>query len=169
MDYDAVGSRTLSSFTQTRDLRSYDTVRFDKNAETTTNALLHLNSHGQPILNFSVRNLLYVSPTQREALEAVQDLARRHKLEVPFQDGDMRFINNLALLHSRDDLKKSPGSDQRYLLRMWLRNEKLGWPIPTELQCDWKKSFEDVQGRGRWDAKVMTEEELYDCDSTKCG
>ena len=99
----------------------------------------------------------------------MQDLARRHKKETPFRNGDMLFVNNLALLHSREAIKKDRGSNTRYLLRMWLRNEELGWPIPTGLQHDWTKTFEDVKGRERWDSKVMTEEELYDNDSTRCG
>ena len=110
-----------------------------------------------------------MNPAQREALQAIQELARQHMLETPFQTGDMRFINNLAMLHSRDAIKEGGDSDKRYLLRLWLRNEALGWPIPAGLQHDWKETFEDAQGRERWDSEVMTEEELYDKSSSKCG
>ena len=148
---------------------TYDIARTDRCAEPTTNALLHLNSKGQPILNFSIRNLLFVSSTQRQALEAVQELAVRHKLETPFVAGDIRFINNLAMLHSRDAFEGGCGSDKRHLLRLWLRNEELGWPIPPGLVPDWKISFEGAQGTERWDLNPMTEDELHKNESSRCG
>ena len=59
-----------------------------------------------------------MTPAQREALEVIQELARHHMLETLFQTGDMRFINNLAMLHSRDAVKEGGDSDKRYLLRL---------------------------------------------------
>jgi hypothetical protein len=61
--------------------------------------------------------------TQREALEAVQEIANRPELvlSMDFQEGDIQLLNNHIMLHARtayvdyDEPKR-----KRHLLRMWI-------------------------------------------------
>ena len=39
---------------------------------------------------------------QAEALDAVHVVAKKHEASVELQPGDIRFMNNLGILHSRD-------------------------------------------------------------------
>lgn len=102
---------------------------------------------GKPILNFERRALLGStcsprSPTipaadesQKEALDIVQMLARKFQLSTKMQRGDMRFINNLALLHSRDSFVDNESS-KRHLIRLWLQREEgeTGWKTPEAME-----------------------------------
>lgn len=60
---------------------------------------------------------------QREALEAVQEIANRPALmlSMDFQEGDIQLINNHTMLHAREAYEDydEPGR-QRHLLRMWI-------------------------------------------------
>jgi hypothetical protein len=60
---------------------------------------------------------------QREALEAVQEIANRPELmlSMDFQEGDIQLINNHILMHARDAYEDfdAPGRE-RHLLRMWI-------------------------------------------------
>jgi hypothetical protein len=83
-----------------------------------------------------------MTPGKLEALLAIQALAQRHKLRISLQPGDMTFINNFTILHSRDAFVDS-GDDNRYLVRLWLRNENLKWDLPDYLQEGNSRMFED--------------------------
>lgn len=72
---------------------------------------------------------------QIEALETVQKMADmpRFKLKMDFQPGDIQFVNNLVLLHSRTQYEDWPEvARRRHLLRLWLSVPD-GWPIPEAL------------------------------------
>jgi hypothetical protein len=60
---------------------------------------------------------------QREALEAVQEIANRPELmlSMDFQEGDIQLINNHILMHAREAYEDfdAPGRE-RHLLRMWI-------------------------------------------------
>src|ERR1700683_3384497 len=87
-------------------------------------------------------NLPEMTPGKLEALLAIQALAQKHKLCISLQPGDMTFINNFTILHSRDAFVDS-GDDNRYLVRLWLRNENLKWDLPDYLQEGNSRMFED--------------------------
>jgi hypothetical protein len=60
---------------------------------------------------------------QREALEAVQNIANRPELmlSMDFQEGDVQLINNHILLHAREAFVDHPEPGrERHLLRMWI-------------------------------------------------
>jgi hypothetical protein len=60
---------------------------------------------------------------QREALEAVQNIANRPELmlSMDFQEGDVQLINNHILLHAREAFVDYPEPGrERHLLRMWI-------------------------------------------------
>ena len=70
---------------------------------------------------------------QNEALDMVQRLADhpRFKLEMDFRPGDIQFVNNLVLLHTRTAYRDWPEPERkRHLLRLWLSVPD-GWPLPA--------------------------------------
>lgn len=81
-------------------------------------------------------------PEQREALAVLQDAARKHQVRLETQPGDILFLNNLALLHARESYRDSAYSS-RHLVRLWIRNTRLGWAIPPSMKMPWDASFGD--------------------------
>lgn len=71
-----------------------------------------------------------LTEAELEALDLVQTLADdpRFKLEMDFRPGDIQFVNNLVLLHSRTAYEDWPDR-KRHLLRLWLSVPD-GWPMP---------------------------------------
>ncbi len=63
------------------------------------------------------------TPVQREALQAVQEIANRPELmlSMDFREGDIQLINNHILLHAREAYEDYPEPGrERHLLRMWI-------------------------------------------------
>ncbi|KAK1756955.1 hypothetical protein QBC47DRAFT_443599 [Echria macrotheca] len=84
-----------------------------------------------------------LEPLQRQALDTVFALASKHSLRLSKKPGDMIFINNHSLLHARDkyiDPDVVQGH-RRHLVRMWLRNSRLGWDIPASIRPHWENVF----------------------------
>jgi hypothetical protein len=66
---------------------------------------------------------LALTDLQREALDAVQEIANRPELRLSmmFEEGDMQFINNHSILHAREAFEDHEEDDRkRHLLRMWI-------------------------------------------------
>lgn len=90
------------------------------------------------------------------------------ELKIATQPGDVHFVNNLAVLHRRDDFIDDDGESysgghegedrkkKRHLVRMRIRNEKLRWDLPQELEGEWKKAFGD-EGERFWHLEPMPE------------
>jgi hypothetical protein len=70
---------------------------------------------------------------QIEALDMVHFTALKHCISMTLQRGDIQLVNNLAIQHSRNAFNDS-STKKRHIIRMWLRNEELGWKIPQGLQ-----------------------------------
>ncbi|KAM0434002.1 hypothetical protein ACHAPT_003946 [Fusarium lateritium] len=70
---------------------------------------------------------------QHEALDMVEGCATANQLVLSLQPGDLTFINNHAMLHSREAFLDDE-VHRRHLVRLWLRNEHLAWTLPAELQ-----------------------------------
>ena len=81
------------------------------------------------------------SPEQLEALDVVQAIAEENQLVLDLQPGDLTFINNFGVLHSREAFEDDT-LNTRYLVRMWLKNEHLAWELPSPLQSGNKKIYE---------------------------
>ncbi|KAF3042352.1 hypothetical protein E8E12_004539 [Didymella heteroderae] len=108
---------------------------------------LLFNHDGNIIMNFSRCNLTgaYHTPRSRglpgmteaqaEALDAAHFLAEKHQLKMTMAPGDLRFFNNLILLHRRDSFCDDEGST-RHIMRIWLRNGELTWDLPEILELD---------------------------------
>jgi hypothetical protein len=66
---------------------------------------------------------LGLTDLQREALDAVQEVANRPELRLSMmmEEGDMQFLNNHAILHAREAFEDHDDPDlKRHLLRMWI-------------------------------------------------
>jgi hypothetical protein len=77
---------------------------------------------------------------QREALDLVSAIASKNQLRLDLQAGDMVFLNNWSLLHARDTYVDEDGA-RRHLVRLWLRNSSLGWPVPDSMKAPWEAAF----------------------------
>ncbi|PVH87640.1 Clavaminate synthase-like protein [Cadophora sp. DSE1049] len=119
---------------------------------------------GKVILNVS-RRLLVGAPryprtegipglteAQAEALDALHFIAQKYEIRPSMEKGDMRFVNNLGILHRREAFEND-GDRSRHLIRLWLNNESLNWKLPSTLRLAWARVFEDDDGeRGPfWD------------------
>ncbi|KAF5972031.1 Clavaminate synthase-like protein [Fusarium bulbicola] len=106
---------------------------------------LLFHHQGHIILNFGRIHLMATEPTddgtfapkptakQLEALDLVQQLAKKHHLSLNMDPGDLTFINNLGILHAREEFTDSP-EHTRHLVRMWLKHEDKAWPLPRTLK-----------------------------------
>lgn len=98
-----------------------------------------------------------LTEAQAEALDAVHFAALKHEIKPRMERGDIRFINNMALLHRREAFENVKGEDAakgRHLVRMWLHNDEgMCWRLPEPLRLAWARVFEDGDGeRGEhWD------------------
>ncbi|KAK0619376.1 hypothetical protein B0T14DRAFT_431180 [Immersiella caudata] len=81
-----------------------------------------------------------LSSEQHEALGLLSEFASKHQLRLDLRPGDMVFINNWAVLHARDAYVDEGGA-RRHLVRLWLRNSSLGWPVPDSMKAPWEAAF----------------------------
>ena len=71
-----------------------------------------------------------MTPAQKEALEFSQTLAREMRFDQGFSRGDMQFVNNHVIFHSRRGYQDHTDPDRkRHLLRIWLKALD-GRPLP---------------------------------------
>jgi hypothetical protein len=62
-----------------------------------------------------------VTPEQHAGIAAVQKLAHVGRLDIAFEPGDMQFLNNFTVMHSRQAFEDHVGdARRRHLLRLWL-------------------------------------------------
>jgi len=81
----------------------------------------HIIGHG--VEHSQHPELPMLSALQKEAIEYVELLANDPRFygEMMFQPGDMQFMNNHVMYHSRTEFEDFPEQDKkRHLLRMWL-------------------------------------------------
>jgi hypothetical protein len=128
--------------------------------ESVTRPLLYLHD-GRVILNFSQEPLLGLSGVrrpeglpdlthlQKDALNFIEKMAQESRIALDAEPGDLLFINNHAVLHSREAFKDSIETS-RYLIRMWLRHPKLAWKLPKELQEDSDRIYRYPELGERW-------------------
>lgn len=116
-------------------------------------ALLYFHE-GKAILNASRRLLLGhprsprtkgipgLSEAQAEALDALHFIAEKHEILPAMEKGDMRFFNNMGILHQREAFENDEACE-RHLIRIWLNNEAKCWKLPMPLNLAWARVFED--------------------------
>lgn len=70
------------------------------------------------------------TPQQIQALLALQDMAHEEAFALPFEVGDIQFLNNHTVMHSRRSFQDGLGrTERRHLVRLWLQNLD-GRPLP---------------------------------------
>lgn len=70
------------------------------------------------------------SPTMREAEALLQEVAEAVHLDIDFEPGDMQFLHNHTITHSRGAFRDPVGEPgHRHLLRLWLTCDD-GRPVP---------------------------------------
>jgi Taurine catabolism dioxygenase TauD, TfdA family len=64
-------------------------------------------------------------------------------LKFEFKTGDIQFLNNLAILHAREEFKRAGGDEKRrHLLRLVQMDDELGWNVPLSMQKAMAKMFD---------------------------
>lgn len=98
-----------------------------------------------------------VSEAQLEALNAVEVLARQDAFALPTRKGDVVYMNNLALLHGREQFtekqqqqqdQKDRAFTQRHLLKLCLRDPVRSWAAPTSLLPVWERIYGNNRADG---------------------
>jgi Taurine catabolism dioxygenase TauD, TfdA family len=90
-----------------------------------------------------------LSQAQRDALDVIEDAATQSQITIHAERGDLLFINNHAILHSREAFEDAPGTG-RYLLRMWLKHPMLAWKLPRALQDGNSRIYDENELGERW-------------------
>ena len=88
-----------------------------------------------PVIQTVDRNFVTLSETEREALDYVEKIAARDELVLSMQlvPGDIQFLNNRTVLHSRAAYEDFPEKEcRRLMLRIWLMNSQ--WPRRSSRQ-----------------------------------
>ncbi|MFM1813389.1 MAG: hypothetical protein RLZ98_84, partial [Pseudomonadota bacterium] len=68
---------------------------------------------------------------QREALKLYRELAHELAADIPFEVGDIQFLNNFVMLHTRRGYEDWPEPERkRHLMRLWLSDPE-NRPIPA--------------------------------------
>ncbi|ERF72734.1 hypothetical protein EPUS_04787 [Endocarpon pusillum Z07020] len=85
-----------------------------------------------------------LKPHQEHAMAVIQDVARRVRIRLAPQPGDMLFINNYAVLHARDSWTDSPTDPtrRRYMMRLWLHDDQQGWVSAPALKRNMGDNFD---------------------------
>jgi hypothetical protein len=72
------------------------------------------------------------TPAQKEAVDVYRRTVEECALDIDFERGDIQFLNNFVMLHTRREYEDWPDpSRKRHLLRLWLY-DPAGRPIPQE-------------------------------------
>jgi len=72
------------------------------------------------------------TPAQKEAIALYRSTVEESALDIEFQAGDIQFLNNFVMLHTRRGFEDWPeAARKRHLLRLWLA-DSIGRPIPVE-------------------------------------
>jgi hypothetical protein len=71
-----------------------------------------------------------LTPLQKEAIDFYRDMAEECAAEIEFRPGDIQFLNNFVMLHTRRAYEDWPQeTKRRHLLRLWL-SDPSARPIP---------------------------------------
>ncbi|KAK8097067.1 hypothetical protein PG999_013011, partial [Apiospora kogelbergensis] len=81
-----------------------------------------------------------LTAAQLHALARVQQVARQHEVCLQSEPGDMVYLNSWSTLHARQPYQDGE-TFSRHLVRLWLRNDALGWPVPDSMRMPWDSSF----------------------------
>ena len=80
---------------------------------------------------------------QEEALDVVGKIADELCLKFDFQTGDVQFLNNLSILHAREEFRRAGGDNtRRHLLRLVQKDDEMGWNVPLTMRKAMNRMFD---------------------------
>jgi len=89
------------------------------------------------------------TPAQKEAVEVYRQTVEECALDIDFQRGDIQFLNNFVMLHTRREYEDWPEEHRkRHLLRLWLYDPK-GRIIPAEQRAGRAGRGVEIKGVAR--------------------
>ncbi len=72
------------------------------------------------------------TPAQKEAIALYRETVEECSVDIPFESGDVQFLNNFVMLHTRREYEDwREEHRKRHLLRLWLSDPE-GRPIPKD-------------------------------------
>ncbi|KAK0634456.1 hypothetical protein B0T17DRAFT_586269 [Bombardia bombarda] len=158
-----VYNKLMATHPEVRELLAQPIWPFDSRGkffECSTRPLLFYHG-GRIILNFAREPLLglagvpraaglgNLSQAQRQALDIVEEIAQQSQIVLTAEPGDLLYVNNHGLLHSREAFEDAPGN-ARYLMRMWLKSPTLAWKLPRPLQEGSSRIYDDNELGEHW-------------------
>ncbi|KAF2492837.1 Clavaminate synthase-like protein [Lophium mytilinum] len=111
-----------------------------------------------------------MTEVQAEAIDMVHFTAAKHQVSMRLQPGDIQLINNLACQHARAGFTDS-ASEQRHIIRLWLRNENLAWKTPDGLKATWAEKYGDAsewRKVAKWSVEPGASRERVICRKHSC-
>lgn len=98
------------------------------------------------------------TPEQEEAMALFRETVPQCAADIPFQQGDIQFLHNHVILHSRNAFEDWPEPERkRHLYRLWLSAGEDGRPVPPVI----RESFSGIHVAG-YAPKVVIDPELAD-------
>ena len=89
------------------------------------------------------------TPAQKEAVEVYRQTVEECALDIDFRRGDIQFLNNFVMLHTRREYEDWPEEHRkRHLLRLWLYDPE-GRIIPAEQRAGRAGRGVEVKGVAR--------------------
>ena len=89
------------------------------------------------------------TPAQQEAVEVYRQTVEECALDIDFRRGDIQFLNNFVMLHTRREYEDWPQQRRkRHLLRLWLYDPE-GRPIPAEQRAGRAGRGVEIKGVAR--------------------
>jgi Taurine catabolism dioxygenase TauD, TfdA family len=87
------------------------------------------------------RALPVQSAAQIEATNAVQFIAAANCIRLALKQGEIIFLNNIAIIHGRDAFSEEEEFLKRHFLKMLLRDPAQNWPVPESAEEEWMKLY----------------------------
>ena len=91
-----------------------------------------------------------LSQAQEEAARVLEEICAREALHMILEVGDIQFLNDLTVFHSRTAYKDyPPPAPRRHLMRLWLATPESegGWCIPFDDNDEKKRGGIQVNNR----------------------
>ena len=89
-----------------------------------------------------------ITEAQAEALDTLHFLGEKFNVGLDFRQGDVQYVNNLAVFHARDGFTDTR-EQTRHLVRLWLRDPEEAWETPGELREKWDGLYKGVTEEGQ--------------------
>ncbi len=96
------------------------------------------------------------TPLQSEAMALYRETVPQCAADIPFEQGDIQFLHNHVILHSRNAFEDWPEpARRRYLYRLWLAAGEDARPVPKAV----RQSFSGIRVAGYAPKVVIDPEE----------